>query len=182
MSENDNGKAQTSAPQTPPQKKSRPMTRKRRRLYIILIAMVFLFAAGALVLSALRDNLVFFYSPTEIFEREMQPGQRFRVGGLVEEASVVQASGEVSVMFRITDLNQTIPVVFAGVLPDLFREGQGVIAEGALDEDGIFQATNVLAKHDENYMPPEVAEALKKSGRWQEETGQNGETGESTAP
>ncbi|MBT4770282.1 MAG: cytochrome c maturation protein CcmE [Rhodospirillaceae bacterium] len=158
------------------------MTRKRRRLYIVLIAMGFLFAAGALVLSALRDNLVFFYSPTEILEREIQPGQRIRIGGLVEEASVVQASGEVSVMFRVTDLTQTIPVVFTGVLPDLFREGQGVIAEGSLNEDGVFQATNVLAKHDENYMPPEVAEALKKSGRWQEGAEMNGENGENAAP
>jgi len=85
-------------------------------------------------------------------------------------------------MFRVTDLTQTIPVVFTGVLPDLFREGQGVIAEGSLNEDGVFQATNVLAKHDENYMPPEVAEALKKSGRWQEGAGMNGENGESAAP
>jgi cytochrome c-type biogenesis protein CcmE len=177
MSENENDTLQTPSP-----KKSRPMTRKRRRLYIVLIAMGFLFAAGALVLSALRDNLVFFYSPTEILEREIQPGQRIRIGGLVEEASVVQASGEVSVMFRVTDLTQTIPVVFTGVLPDLFREGQGVIAEGSLNEDGVFQATNVLAKHDENYMPPEVAEALKKSGRWQEGAEMNGENGENAAP
>jgi len=177
MSENENEQLQP-----PPPKKGRPMTRKRRRLYIVLIAMGFLFAAAALVLPALRDNLVFFYSPTEILEREIQPGQRIRIGGLVEEASVVQALGEVSVMFRVTDLTQTIPVVFTGVLPDLFREGQGVIAEGSLNEDGVFQATNVLAKHDENYMPPEVAEALKKSGRWQEGAGMNGENGESAAP
>lgn len=141
------------------------MTRKRRRLYTTVAAMVLLAAAVALVLAAMRDTLVFFYSPTEIAARSIPTGQRIRVGGLVENGSVERENGVV--IFVVTDLTQSVTVRYAGLLPDLFREGQGVVAEGALDSDGVFVAESVLAKHDENYMPPEVADALKKSGRWQ---------------
>lgn len=152
----------------------RPMTRKRRRLYTLLIGILFFAAAGALVMLALRGNIVFFHSPTDVLERDMPPDRRFRLGGLVEEGSVVRLKDGVSVTFRVTDLENALPVVYRGILPDLFREGQGVIAEGVLDAEGVFQASEVLAKHDENYMPPEVAEALKKSGRWQAYAGEEG--------
>jgi cytochrome c-type biogenesis protein CcmE len=124
-------------------------------------------AAAALALSALNDTLVFFYSPSEIEAKSLAPGQTIRVGGLVEEGSVV-TTGDGSVRFRVTDLKTALPVTYRGVLPDLFREGQGVVAQGTLGPDGAFAASEVLAKHDEAYMPPEVAEALKKSGRWRE--------------
>jgi cytochrome c-type biogenesis protein CcmE len=135
----------------------------------VLAAMSALGIATALVLSAFSDNLVFFYSPTEITTKHVPPDRRFRVGGLVEEKSVTRGADGVTVSFRVTDKNQSVPVTYRGVLPDLFREGQGVVAEGKLDNGGTFQASEVLAKHDERYMPPEVVEALKKSGRWQED-------------
>ena len=121
-------------------------------------------AATALVLSAFRDNLVFFYSPSDLVEREVEPGRRFRLGGLVEEGSI-QRDGA-TVHFVVTDLARTVPVSYTGVLPDLFREGQGVVTEGALDAQGRFTAATVLARHDENYLPKEVADALKESGQW----------------
>jgi cytochrome c-type biogenesis protein CcmE len=124
-------------------------------------------AAAALALSALNDTLVFFYSPSEIEAKSLAPGQTIRIGGLVEEGSVA-TTGDGSVRFRVTDLKTALPVTYRGVLPDLFREGQGVVAQGTLGPDGAFAASEVLAKHDETYMPPEVAEALKKSGRWRE--------------
>jgi cytochrome c-type biogenesis protein CcmE len=143
------------------------MTRKRRRLLALAAGLLALGASAALALSALRDTLVFFYSPSEIEAKDLAPGRTFRLGGLVEEGSLkTGAAGEVS--FRVTDLKQAVAVTYKGVLPDLFREGQGVVAQGALTPDGTFAATEVLAKHDENYMPPEVADALKKTGRWQE--------------
>ena len=123
-------------------------------------------AAATLVLTALNDNIVFFYSPTQVAEKKPGPERRFRLGGLVEQGSVKKDGPEVR--FTVTDLQKTVPVVYRGLLPDLFREGQGVIAEGVLGADGIFVARDVLAKHDENYMPPEVAKALKESGRWNE--------------
>jgi cytochrome c-type biogenesis protein CcmE len=122
--------------------------------------------AAALVLTALNDNLVFFYSPTQVAEKSLGPERRFRLGGLVEEGSV-QKEGQI-VRFTITDTNKTLKVVYRGILPDLFREGQGVIAEGSLGPDGVFAAREILAKHDENYMPPEVAKALKESGQWKD--------------
>ncbi len=144
------------------------MTRKRRRLYFLLAGMAALDIAAALVLSAFRDNLVFFYTPTELVAKQVAPDRRVRIGGLVEKGSVSKQPDGLTVTFRITDLNQEIPVTYSGTLPDLFREGQGVVAEGNLRADGTFQASEVLAKHDEKYMPPEVVKALKKSGRWQE--------------
>ncbi len=122
--------------------------------------------AAALVLSALNDNIVFFYSPTQLAEKKIAPERHFRIGGLVEAGSV-QKNGQ-EIRFRVTDTHKTVDVVYRGLLPDLFREGQGVVAEGTLGADGVFVAREVLAKHDENYMPPEVAKALKEAGQWKE--------------
>ncbi len=144
------------------------MTRKQRRLYSVLGAMALLGAAVALVLFAVRDTLVYFYSPTEVAQKHLPPDRNFRIGGLVEEGSVVRHPDGTNIDFAVTDLQTRIAVRYTGLLPDLFREGKGVVAEGRLDADGKFIATSVLAKHDENYMPPEVADALKKSGRWKE--------------
>lgn len=144
----------------------RKMTPKRRRLWLVVGSLCVLGAAATLVLTALSDNIVFFYSPTQVAEKSPGPDRRFRLGGLVEEGSVKKDGQEVR--FTVTDLQKTMPVVYRGLLPDLFREGQGVIAEGTLGADGTFVAREVLAKHDENYMPPEVARALKESGRWNE--------------
>ena len=140
------------------------MKSKRKRLYMILTGVAALGVAAALILSAFEDNLVFFYSPSDLQAREIVPGQRMRVGGLVEEGSVRRDG--VDVYFRITDLAKTVPVRFTGILPDLFGEGQGVVTEGTFGADGTFVASDVLAKHDENYMPKEVADALKDAGQW----------------
>ena len=142
------------------------MKPKRKRLWLRVGSLSVLGVAVALVLSALSDNLVFFYSPTQVAEKHPAVGRRLRIGGLVEQGSVKKDGQEVR--FIVTDLKQTLPVVYRGLLPDLFREGQGVVAEGTLGADGVFTAREVLAKHDEKYMPPEVAKALKESGRWQE--------------
>ena len=147
------------------------MTRKRRRLLALALGLGLLGAATALVLAAFSDNLVFFYSPSELAAKGIGPGTRIRIGGLVEEHSVKRVDGGRGVDFRVTDGKRGIGVVYIGVLPDLFREGQGVVAEGRLRPDGVFAASTVLAKHDEKYMPPEVAAALKKSGHWQETAG-----------
>ena len=147
----------------------RRMTPKRRRLWLVVGSLCVLGAAATLVLTALNDNIVFFYSPTQVAEKHPGPERRFRLGGLVEQGSVKKDGQEVR--FSVTDLQKTVPVIYRGLLPDLFREGQGVIAEGTLGADGTFAAREVLAKHDENYMPPEVAKALKESGRWNEGSG-----------
>ena len=141
------------------------MTRKRRRLVALAVGLALLGAGAALVLNALRDTLVFFYSPSELAVAAA-PVRPFRIGGLVEQGSVTRESGKAVVRFRVTDLTTALAVEFTGVLPDLFREGQGVVVQGTLRADGVFVASQVLAKHDETYMPPEVAEALKKSGQW----------------
>lgn len=141
------------------------MTRKQRRLTLVLSGMAALAVAVGLVLVAFQDNLVFFYSPTEVKAQAISAERRFRVGGLVEADSVEKKG--LSTRFRVTDMEQSIEVTYHGILPALFDEGQGVIAEGALNHDGVFVATEVLAKHDENYMPPEVVDALKKTGHWQ---------------
>ncbi len=143
------------------------MKAKHKRLVILLAGLVALAAAAFLVLNAFEDSIVFFFSPTEIAEDHAMPGRTMRLGGLVEKGSVERGPGA-AVRFRVTDLRRDIRVNYTGILPDLFREGQGVIAEGKLQADGSFLASSVLAKHDEKYMPPEVAAALKKSGRWQE--------------
>ena len=142
------------------------MTPKRRRLWLLLGSLGTLGVAVALVLTALNDNLVFFYSPTQVAEKNVGPERRFRLGGLVEQGSV-QKDGQF-VRFTVTDTNKTLKVVYRGIRPDLFREGQGVIAEGSIGPDGVFTAREILAKHDENYMPKEVAKAIKESGQWKE--------------
>ena len=143
------------------------MTRKQRRLYFVLLGLLAIGAATALVLTAVGDGMVYFYTPSDLAAKHVGPDRRLRIGGLVEKGSVVKDGKMVS--FVITDLTATLPVTYEGVLPDLFREGQGVVAEGKLDGKGGFVAAEVLAKHDENYMPKEVTDALKKSGHWQEE-------------
>ena len=143
------------------------MTRKRKRLAILVLGLVALGGATAMVLAAFRDNLVFFYSPSELAARPVLASQRVRIGGLVENHSVAHEDGR-RVLFRVTDGKTDVAVAYDGALPDLFREGQGVVAEGRLGKDGVFIASTILAKHDEKYMPPEVADALKKSGHWQE--------------
>ena len=149
------------------------MTRKKRRLAVIGAGLAVLGLAVGLVLIALRDTIVFFYSPSEIAEKHIGAGTRIRLGGLVEDGSVDRGSGE-TVRFRVTDTAKTIAVVYIGVLPDLFREGQGVIVEGQLDSQGHFTADTVLAKHDETYMPREVADALKKQGHWVDDYAKKG--------
>jgi cytochrome c-type biogenesis protein CcmE len=143
------------------------MTRKQRRFTLIVGAGIVLALAAGLVLYALRDNVAFFRSPSEVAELKVPPGQRFRLGGLVESGSVNKGVGE-RVAFAVTDGKATVKVSYQGILPDLFREGQGVVTEGVLQADGSFRADTVLAKHDETYMPREVADALKKQGLWKE--------------
>jgi cytochrome c-type biogenesis protein CcmE len=144
------------------------MTRKQRRIVLIASGLGVLLVAVLLVLSALKDSIVFFNTPTDVAEKHVAPGARIRLGGLVAAGSVTKGDA-LSVRFEVTDGNRTIPVTFQGILPDLFREGQGVVAEGALDSSGVFKADNVLAKHDERYMPKDVADALKKQGHWKDE-------------
>lgn len=146
------------------------MTRKRRRLVLIGSSLGVLALAAVLVLSALKDSIVFFNSPTDVVEKKVPPGSRIRLGGLVKPGTL-QRGDQLAVRFEVTDGNRAIAVSYQGILPDLFREGQGVIAEGMLDTGGGFKADSVLAKHDENYMPKEVADALKKQGHWKDDTG-----------
>jgi len=146
------------------------MTRKQRRLTIIGCSLAVLAIAAALVLSALRDSIVFFSTPSMVAEQHVVPGKRFRLGGLVQPGSLVRGDN-LSVSFEVADGNAKLPVTYSGILPDLFREGQGVVAEGTLDPSGVFRADTVLAKHDENYMPKEVADALKKQGHWKDDYG-----------
>lgn len=142
------------------------MTRKQRRGVFIALGVSVLSLAVFLVMFALKDTIVFFHSPRDVVEKQIAPGKRIRLGGLVEKGSVKRGQG-LAVEFAITDTARAIPVRYSGILPDLFREGQGVVAEGRLDTAGVFTADTILAKHDENYMPPEVAAALKKEGVWQ---------------
>lgn len=141
-------------------------TRKQRRLTMITAAGVTLSLALGLVLWAMSDTIVFFRAPSQVAAEPIDPGVRFRLGGLVEEGSVERLGDQVTV-FRVGDGGGVVPVRYRGLLPDLFREGQGVVAEGRLDETGLFVADTVLARHDENYMPREVADALKANGLWQ---------------
>jgi cytochrome c-type biogenesis protein CcmE len=143
------------------------MTRKQRRLTLIGAAGLVLAVAAGLILYALTDRIVFFNSPTDVLANDVSPGSRIRLGGLVADGSLVRGDGGL-VTFAVTDGNATVPVAFTGILPDLFREGQGVVTEGVLTPEGSLDADTVLAKHDENYMPREVVEALKAQGLWQE--------------
>ena len=144
------------------------MTRKRRRLTLIASALGVLAVALGLVLYAMRDSIVFFHTPATVAEKSIKPGARFRLGGLVKEGSVSRAVGQ-DIAFEIVDAQRSVRVHYRGLLPDLFREGQGVVAEGTLDASGVFKSDTVLAKHDETYMPREVADALKQQGHWQGE-------------
>jgi cytochrome c-type biogenesis protein CcmE len=144
------------------------MTRRQRRLTLIGSALAVLALSAGLVLIALQDSIVFFNSPTDLLDKHVKPGQRMRIGGLVKEGSV-RRGDDLRVSFEVTDGTSSIPIAYQGLLPDLFREGQGVVAEGALDGAGTFRADSVLAKHDETYMPREVADALKKQGHWKED-------------
>jgi cytochrome c-type biogenesis protein CcmE len=146
------------------------MTRKQRRLTMIGGAVAVLAIAAALVLNALRDSIVFFSTPSMAAEKHVAPGTRFRLGGMVLKGSLVRGD-QLAVTFDVTDGNATLPVAYRGILPDLFREGQGVVAEGAIDSSGVFKADTVLAKHDETYMPKDVADALKKEGHWKDDYG-----------
>ncbi|MDD3651604.1 cytochrome c maturation protein CcmE [Immundisolibacter sp.] len=143
------------------------MKTRHKRLLFISLAIVALVAAVLLVMNAFRDNLVFFFSPTEVAAGKAPTKGTFRLGGLVMTGSVQKGPGPLELRFTVTDLAKEMRVHYVGPLPDLFREGQGVVAEGRLGPDGEFQAAKVLAKHDENYMPPEVAQALEKSGAYQ---------------
>ena len=143
------------------------MTRKQRRLTLIGLAGVVLAAAAGLVLYALSDRIVFFNSPTDLLAGAAPPGSRIRMGGLVAAGSLVKGA-DGSVRFTVTDGSAEVPVAYQGILPDLFREGQGVVTEGTVGSDGVFAADTVLAKHDERYMPREVVDALKAQGVWEE--------------
>ncbi len=144
------------------------MTPKKRRRLAFAVALVVAGAgAASLIVYALKDNVLYFYSPSDVAAKRVRPGVAFRVGGLVENHSVHHGKGA-EIGFVITDGKARVPVEFAGVLPALFREGQGVVAMGRLDREGTFDASEILAKHDERYMPPDVVEALKRSGRWKE--------------
>jgi cytochrome c-type biogenesis protein CcmE len=144
------------------------MTRRQRRLTLICCALVVVALSVGLMLTALQDSIVFFNSPTDLVEKHIKPGQRVRIGGLVKEGSVLRGDN-LAVHFEVTDGTSTVAVAYRGLLPDLFREGQGIVTEGALDVKGTFQADSVLAKHDETYMPKEVADALKKQGHWKDD-------------
>jgi cytochrome c-type biogenesis protein CcmE len=144
------------------------MTRKQRRLVLIGTGLGVVALSLGLVLNALRDSIVFFNSPTDVVEKGVAPGTRIRLGGLVKPGSLERGE-RLAVRFEVTDGNKAVPVAYIGILPDLFREGQGVVTEGVLDAAGLFKADSVLAKHDETYMPKEVADAIKKQGHWKDE-------------
>jgi cytochrome c-type biogenesis protein CcmE len=139
--------------------------RRHRRFAWIAAGVAALAVAAGLVLNAFQSNLVFFFTPTQVAANEAPKGRPFRIGGLVEQGSLTRDAGSLTVRFRVTDTAQTIPVVYTGLLPDLFKEGKGVVAQGTVASDGTFHATEVLAKHDENYMPPEAKAAVDKAQR-----------------
>ncbi|GDX61321.1 cytochrome c-type biogenesis protein CcmE [Nitrosomonadaceae bacterium] len=143
------------------------MKPRHKKLAIITVSLAALGLAVTLILDAFQSNLVFFFSPTQVAANEAPRDRSFRIGGLVEVGSVKRQSDGVTVHFTVTDTAKVIPVVYTGILPDLFKEGKGVVAQGKLSRDGIFRADEVLAKHDENYMPPEAAKALEQAGRAQ---------------
>lgn len=140
------------------------MKPRHKRIAWIVLGLAIIGIAVSLVLKAFQSNLVFFFTPTQVAANEAPQGKPFRIGGLVTEGSVIRDKDGLTVKFDVTDTAKTIPVAYIGILPDLFKEGKGVVAQGKLGPDGVFRATEVLAKHDENYMPPEAAEALKKAG------------------
>ena len=139
------------------------MKPRQKRLALVVAGLAALGGAGALILNAFQSNLVFFYSPTQIVAQEAPQGRMFRIGGLVEAGSVKRQTDGVTVQFTVTDTAHRVPVQYTGILPDLFKEGKGVVAQGELGADGVFRAKEVLAKHDENYLPPEAADAVEKA-------------------
>lgn len=143
------------------------MKPRHKRIAIIAAGLGVLALASALVLNAFRSNLVFFFSPSQVIANEAPRGKAFRIGGLVESGSVKRADDGLTVRFRVTDTAHTVAVVYTGILPDLFKEGKGVVAQGRLGADGVFAATEVLAKHDENYMPPDAAHAIEQAQKAQ---------------
>ena len=146
--------------------------KKKRRIQIILLAFVALGLSTALIGYAMRDGIAFFRSPTQVTEQAPAPGEVFRIGGLVEDGSLQRGQGE-TITFRVTDTNATVPVAYTGVLPDLFGEGQGMVGTGSM-QDGVFVATEILAKHDETYMPAEVVDALKEQGVYKDPAAADG--------
>jgi cytochrome c-type biogenesis protein CcmE len=155
------------------------MTRRQRRITLIAVSLGVLGLAVGLVLSALKDSIVFFNSPTDVVQKQVAAGTRIRLGGLVEPGSL-QRSDNMQVQFQLTDGSHAVTVAYQGLLPDLFREGQGVVTEGALDGSGVFRADTVLAKHDETYMPKEVADSLKKTGHWKDDYEKKAAPGKAT--
>lgn len=147
--------------------------KKKQRMLIVFAGLSMLGVATALALTAFEENIVFFFGPTEVQNKEVDAGVKFRLGGLVEEGSVAQNGP--TTKFRVTDGNASVLVAYTGILPDLFREGQGIVAQGAIDATGMFTADEVLAKHDENYMPAEAVEAMKRAGTWNPDGGSHSE-------
>ncbi len=146
------------------------MKPRHKRIALIVAGLAILGIAVTLVLSAFRTNLVFFFTPTQVVEHEAPQGRNFRIGGLVEKGSVKRQPDGLTVRFVVTDTAKSVPVMFKGILPDLFKEGKGVVAQGKLGVDGVFAASEVLAKHDENYMPPEAADALERANKAMQES------------
>jgi cytochrome c-type biogenesis protein CcmE len=146
------------------------MKPRHKRIALIVAGLAVLGIAAALVLNAFRSNLVFFFTPTQVAAHEAPQGRNFRIGGLVEKGSVKRQPDGVTVRFVVTDTARSVPVMFSGILPDLFREGKGVVAQGKLGADGVFAASEVLAKHDENYMPPEAADAVERAHKAMQES------------
>jgi len=147
------------------------MKPRHKRLAFVLVGVLAIGIAVSLVLNAFRSNLVFFFTPTQVANGEAPRNVSFRIGGLVQTGSLKRSQDNLEIHFVVTDTVKNIEVIYAGILPDLFKEGKGVVAQGKLDNSGMFRADSVLAKHDENYMPPEAAEALKKAGKLNEKTG-----------
>ena len=143
------------------------MKPRHKRMTLIALGVLLLGAAAGLVLNAFQSNLVFFFSPSQIAANEAPQGKAFRIGGMVESGSVVRGNDGLTVNFKVTDTVKTVPVTYTGILPDLFKEGKGVVAQGRLGADGVFVATEVLAKHDENYMPPDAAHAIEQAQKAQ---------------
>ena len=141
------------------------MKPRHRKLLLIGLAVAAMGAAAMLILNAFQSNMVFFFSPSQIAEKTAPQGRDFRIGGMGEEGSLVKSGTDLSVRFVVTDFAHSVPVTYTGLLPDLFKEGKGVVAQGKLGEDGVFRAEQVLAKHDENYMPPEAAKAMKDAAK-----------------
>jgi cytochrome c-type biogenesis protein CcmE len=146
------------------------MKPRHKRFALIAAGLAALGGAAALILSAFQSNLVFFYTPSQVASHEAPQGRAFRIGGLVETGSVQRQADGVTVRFVVTDTAKSVPVLYSGILPDLFKEGKGVVAQGELDRDGVFRAREVLAKHDENYMPPEAAEAVEQAHKAMQES------------